>query len=38
MGDEEIRLDYYIDRIRTNNILASDNFIKIDGDIEVMVI
>jgi hypothetical protein len=35
MNDEETRMEYYIDRIRTNNIIASDTFVKIDGDIEV---
>ena len=35
MNDEETRMEYYIDRIRTNHIIASDTFIKIDGDMEV---
>lgn len=35
MNDEETRMEYYIDRIRTNHIIASDTFVKIDGDMEV---
>lgn len=35
MNDEETRMEYYIDRIRTSHIIASDSFVKIDGDMEV---
>jgi len=35
MNNEETRMEYYIDRIRTSHIIASDSFVKIDGDMEV---